>query len=121
MSLCDKEEESREHLFKYKELENRISQAWEKMIEKIIIETKKAMLEDGEKTRNEIEKIKGIDLRKKKNKTVKEKTRKETIENKEKNRVIEDPRKRNNPARTEMDKGEGSSERIIDWIRKRIK
>ena len=49
--LCDKEEESREHLFECKELENRISQAWEKMIEKIIIEMKKAMLEDGGKTK----------------------------------------------------------------------
>ena len=45
---------------------------------------------------------------------VKEKTGKKTIENKEKNRVIEDPRKRNNPTRTEMDKGEESSKRIID-------
>ena len=71
--------------------------------------------------RIEIDKIKGIDLRRKKNKTAKEKTRKETIENKEKNRVIEDPRKRNNPARTEMDKGEESSKRIIDWIREGIK
>ena len=71
--------------------------------------------------RIEIDKIKGIDLRRKKNKTAKEKTRKETIENKEKNRVIEDPRKRNNPARTEMDKGEESSKRIIDWIREEIK
>ena len=60
-SLCDKEEESREHLFECKELENRISQAWEKMIEKIIIEMKKAILEDKEKI-----KIKNImDLKKK--------------------------------------------------------
>ena len=71
--------------------------------------------------RIEIDKIKGIDLRRKKNKTAKEKTRKETIENKEKNRVIEDPRKRNNPVRIKMDKGEESSKRIIGWIREGIK
>src|SRR5438477_6597609 len=35
--LCDKEEESKKHLFKCKELENRISQAWKKIIEKIIV------------------------------------------------------------------------------------
>src|SRR5437763_648952 len=49
--LCDKEEESREYLFECKELENRISQAWEKIMKKIIIEIKKAMLKDKEKTK----------------------------------------------------------------------
>ena len=73
------------------------------------------------KKRIEIDKIKGIDLRRKKNKMVKEKTGKKTIENKEKNRVIEDPRERNNPVRTEIDKREGSSKKIIGWIREGIK
>ena len=71
--------------------------------------------------RIEIDKIKGIDLRRKKNKMVKEKMEKKTIENKEKNRVIEDSRERNNPVKTEIYKGEGSSEKIIGWIREGIK
>ena len=71
--------------------------------------------------RIEIDKIKGIDLRRKKNKMVKEKRGKKTIENKEKNRVTEDPRERNNSTRTETDKGKGSSKKIIGWIREEIK
>jgi len=47
-SLCNKEEEIREHLFECKELESRISQAWEKTVKKIIKEVKMVFLENKE-------------------------------------------------------------------------
>ena len=48
--LCNKKDETREHIFECEELKGKMDQAWKKTIEKLTKETKKVLLDKKEKT-----------------------------------------------------------------------